>query len=256
MSSASQASAPKLNLIASVNGVEITTDLLDLSVSNAIASGNQDSIQLRQGLINDLIMREAIAQDVSKLGLLDNEHNGFKVKLAEQNAILDLWFANFFKAHPLTDLDIRSEYERQLALSKDPAHSTEFLVSQIVVGSESEALQLIKQIKDPSTFDILARERSLDRVSAEKGGLVGWAFSGQLAPPINEIVPTLTVGKIYPKPIQMPVGFYIIQLTNSRQISIPPFEQARDNIVRILIQRGRQQAINELMSTVKVVKPE
>lgn len=239
-------------VLASVNSVQIHSDVFGKWLNFTLANGGQDSPQLRQNLLNDLILREAVAQDIASLGLLQNEHNQFKLELAKQNAALELWFAHFFNLHPISEADIRSEYEKQLAMSNDPLHSTEYFVSQIVVSTEAEALKLIKQIQNPTSFEVLAKECSLDRASGDRGGQLGWAFANQFAPPMNEIIPTLTVGKIHPKPIQMPVGFYIVQLTNSRRVALPPFEQAKDNILKLLIARGRQQAIAELMNRSKV----
>lgn len=242
------------NVLVTVNGNKITSNQLNDWVASAVADGNQDTPQLRQNILNDLVMREAISQDVKKTGLLSQGNNAFKVKLAEQNAIVELWFAKYLKTHPVTDNDVKAEYQKQLALSKEPSNSNEYQVSQIVVGTEAEALSLMKQIKDPTSFAILAKEKSLDKTTSDKGGLVGWALASQLASPMNEIVPTLTKGKIAPKPIQTNVGWYIIQLNDVKPVVIPPFDQVKDNLARALIQQKRQEAINQLMSTTKISK--
>ena len=242
------------SVLVTVNGSKITVAQLNDWVASAVADGNQDTPQLRQNILNDLVMREAINQDVKKTGLLSKGNNAFKVKLAEQNAIVELWFAQYFKVHPVTEADVKAEYDKQVALSKDPKNAKEYQVSQIVVATEAEALSLMKQIKDPSSFAILAKEKSLDKSTSERGGLVGWALPSQLAAPMNEIVPTLTKGKIAPKPIQTNVGWYIIQLDDVKPVVIPPFDQVKENIARALIQQKRQEAITQLMSASKITK--
>ena len=254
MTSNISAAEPSGSVLVTVNGSKITNSQLNDWVSSAVADGNQDTPQLRQNILNDLVMREAINQDVKKTGLLSKGNNAFKVKLAEQNAIVELWFAQYFKTHPVTEADVKVEYEKQVALSKDPKNSKEYQVSQIVVATEAEALSLMKQIKDPSSFAILAKEKSLDKSTSDKGGLVGWALPSQLASPMNEIVPTLTKGKIAPKPIQTNVGWYIIQLDDVKPIVIPPFDQVKENIARAMIQQKRQEAISQMMGTAKIVK--
>ncbi|QWD92700.1 peptidyl-prolyl cis-trans isomerase [Polynucleobacter asymbioticus] len=242
------------SVLVTVNGSKITTNQLNDWVASAVADGNPDTPQLRQNILNDLVMREAINQDVKKTGLLNKGNNAFKVKLAEQNAIVELWFAQYLKAHPITEADVQAEYDKQVALSKDPKNSKEYQVSQIVVATEAEALALMKQIKDPSSFAILAKEKSLDKSTSERGGLVGWALPSQLAAPMNEIVPTLTKGKIAPKPIQTNVGWYIIQLDDVKPVVIPPFDQVKENIARAMIQQKRQEAVSQLMGAAKIVK--
>ena len=254
MTSTTASAQPSGNVLVTVNGSKITSNQLNDWVASAVADGNQDTPQLRQNILNDLVMREAINQDVKKTGLLSQGNNAFKVKLAEQNAIVELWFAQYFKTRPISEADVKAEYDKQVALAKTPQNSKEYQVSQIVVATEAEALSLMKQIKDPSSFAILAKEKSLDKTTSDKGGLVGWALPSQLAPPMNEIVPTLTKGKIAPKPIQTNVGWYIIQLDDVKPIVIPPFDQVKENIARALIQQKRQEAINQLMSTSKISK--
>lgn len=248
----SAAESSGLTLV-TVNDDKITNNQLNEWVASAVADGNQDTPQLRQNILNDLVMREAINQDVKKSGLLTKGNNAFKVKLAQQNAIVELWFAQYFKTHPITEADVKAEYEKQVVLSKDPKNSNEYQVSQIVVATEAEALSLIKQIKDPASFAILAKEKSLDKTTSERGGLVGWALASQLTLPMNEIVPTLTKGKIAPKPIQTNVGWYIIQLDDVKPVVIPPFDQVKESIARALIQMKRQEAISQLMGSAKIV---
>ena len=89
-----------------VNGAKITSGQLNEWVNVAVSEGAKDSPELRQSVLNDLILREAVSQDAKKTGLLTTGNNAFKIKLAEQNAVLELWFAQYFKAHPLSEADV------------------------------------------------------------------------------------------------------------------------------------------------------
>jgi peptidyl-prolyl cis-trans isomerase C len=153
--------------VATVNGVAITNGQLNDWVKSAVMDGAQDTPQLRQSILNDLVLRELILKDVQKTGLLKKGNNEFKVKLAEQNAILDAWFNAYIMSHPVTEVEVKAEYDRQVALSKEPANAKEYLVSQIVVGTEAEGQALIQQIRSPANFATLAKEESLDKASSE-----------------------------------------------------------------------------------------
>lgn len=76
--------------LVTVNGAKITSAQLEWWVSVAVADSAKDTPELRQGILNDLIIREAIATDAKKTGLLSQSNNTMKVKLAEQNAIMDI----------------------------------------------------------------------------------------------------------------------------------------------------------------------
>jgi peptidyl-prolyl cis-trans isomerase C len=241
--------------LVTVNGQKITAGDLNGYVGMAVSDGAQDSPELRQSILNDMILRDLVIQDVKKSGLLAQGSNAVKVKFAEQNAMVDLWFAQYFKAHPVTEEAVRSDYDRQVALSKEPKFSKEYQVAQIVVGSKAEADDLIQKINSGASFEFLAKEKSLDKASGQQGGVVGWARFDQMVAPINEIVSGLTKGSIAPTPIQTQSGWHIIKLDNIRPFVMPSFDQSKESIAQALIQRGRQDAIAGLMKNAKIVKP-
>ncbi|BDT79157.1 peptidylprolyl isomerase [Polynucleobacter yangtzensis] len=240
--------------ILTVNGAKITTAQVDQWIAVSVSEGAKDTPELRQSIVNDLVLREAVAQDAKKTGLLAKPNNAFKIKMAEQNAMMDIWFAQYFANHPVTNEDVRAVYDKQVELSKDPKNSKEYLVSQIVVANESEGVELIKQINNGASFADLAKAKSLDQNSGQQGGIVGWALPTQLTPPINDLVPNLTKGKVTQIPVRTSNGWHIIKVDDVRPFVMPTFDQARNTIAQSLIQQKRQEAVNALMKTTKITK--
>jgi len=237
-----------------VNGSKITSGQLDQWVSVVVSGGGKDTPELRQALLNELIIQEAITQDAKKTGLLTKGDNAFKLKLAEKNAVTELWFAQYFTGHPITEADIRAEYDKQVTMSKDPKNAKEYQLSQIVVANESDGNQMLAQLKSGTSFAALAKEKSLDKASAANGGLLGWALPTQLAPPLNDLVPTLSKGDVASKPIQVGNVWHIIKVDDTKPFVMPSFDQSRDNITKGLVQQRRQDAIKQLMQNVKIAK--
>ena len=238
-----------------VNGVKITTRQFNKLVTNAISEGVKDTPELRQAITNDLVLREAVSQDLKKTGVLDKADSALKVEVARQSAMLDLWFAQYFKAHPLTDTDVRTEYEKQVAVSKDPNNTQEYQLSQIVVASEDEGMEIITQLNEGVAFETLAKEKSLDKDSGVQGGLLGWAAPSQITAPIDEAVISMALGQVT-QPIQTKVGWHIVKVNNIKPLAVPDFEQVKLGIAQKMAEEKRQQAVAELMSSVKVVKVE
>ena len=240
--------------LVTVNGTKITQSQLNKWVNNAVAEGAKDTPEFRQAMLNDLVLREAVAQDIKKTGLLNKSDNAFKVEVARQNAMLDLWFAQYFKAHPITDADVRAEYEKQLAISKDPKNAQEYQLSQIVVATEADANQLISQISSGTEFEKLAKEKSLDKDSGAKGGLLGWALPTQLTPPLNLVVPNLSKGQVTQSPIHVGSSWHIVKVDDIRPFVFTSYDQVKANQAQNLAQQQRQAAIAELMKTIKIAK--
>lgn len=244
--------AQSAKTLVAVNGSKITATQLDQWVSVAVSEGAKDTPELRQGILNDLILREVISQEFKKSGLLTKGNNAFKVKLAEQNAVMDLWFTQYFAEHPITNDEVRAVYEKQVELSKDPKNAKEYLVSQIVVPSEADGVALINQINGGASFEELAKTRSLDKNSGAQGGVIGWVLPTQLTPPVNDIVPNLAKGKVTQFPIKTANGWHIIKVDDIKAFAIPRFDQSKNAIAQSLAQQRRQEAINSLMKSFKI----
>lgn len=241
-------------VLTTINGSKIYASQVNEMVSIAVANGAKDTPGLRQSLLNDLVVREVITQDIKKTGLLNKDNNALKLKLAQQNTMLELWFAEYFKTHQVTEADVKAEYERQLASSKEPQNSKQYEVAQIMVASEAEAAEIIKQIKGGAKFEALAKEKSLDKVSGAQGGMVGWVFPAQLTPPINDLIVNLSKGNITQSPIKTNNGWHVVKLEDVRPFVMPSYDQVKNNITQELLQQRRQQAINALLKDAKVVK--
>jgi len=248
VASANAQSGPVLT---TVNGSKIFTSQLNEMVALAVANGAKDSPELRQNLLDDLVLREVISQDIRKTGLLNKDNNALKLKLAQQNTLLELWFEEYFKKNPVTESDIRAEYDRQVALSKEPQNSKQYEVSQIQVATEAEATEIIQQINKGAKFEALAKDKSVEKISAAQGGLVGWVLPAQLAAPINILIVNLDKGKVTQTPVRTNNGWHVIRVDDVRPFVIAPFDQVRNVIAQELVQQRRQQAINALLKDVK-----
>jgi peptidyl-prolyl cis-trans isomerase C len=241
-------------VLASVNGTKIYTSQVNEIVGMAVTDGAKETPELRQNILNEMIIREAVSQDVKKTGLLAKESNPLKLRLARSNTIFEIWFSQYLKTNPITEADIKAEYERRLAMSKEPKNTKQYEVAQITVATEVEAIDLIKQINTGAKFESVAKEKSLDKASGAQGGVVGWVFASQLTPPLNDIILILDKGKITPNPVKINNAWNIVKLNDVRPFVLPDFGQLKNNIAQELIQQRRNVAINNLLKESKVAK--
>ena len=235
-----------------VNGSKVTGKQVDDMVKLALASGAQDTAQLRQALLNDLIVKEAILQEAQKSHLTSQGDNELKVRLASQAAIVDLWFSQYFAAHPVTEEAIKAVYDQDVTIAKDPKNAHEYQLAQIIVASESQANELISKINSGASFETLAKEQSLDKATGAQGGLVGWALPSRLAPSIADVVLMMGKGKVTSKPIAVGSNWAIIKVEDTRPFKLPAYETLKPQIAQNLIAQTKQEAIGNLMKTVKI----
>ena len=239
--------------IATVNGVQIPVSRFLLHLRNAIAEGSNDTPELHQAILDDLIFSEAVAQDAERIGLLSDDRNAIRIEGAGENALEDLWFANYLTFHPVTEGDIRSDYDRQLKSGEVVQSVEEYKLSQIVVASEKEALEILDRLKCGAVFGNLAREKSLDLESALMEGVVGWVPPSQLASPIDQLVAALSVGQMS-RPIQTQQGWLIVKVDDIKFLPAKSFEEMRQEISQRILRDRRREAVAGLLASTSIVK--
>jgi peptidyl-prolyl cis-trans isomerase C len=136
----------------------------------------------------------------------------------------------------------------------DTSNAFQYRVSQIVVSTETDAMDLIRRLQKGDLFGRLAQEFSLDTTSKAQGGSLGWLMAGQVIPAVANVLPAMAKGAITLKPIQTPAGWVILKLDDKRAFKIPGFEESRPQLQQALVQQYLGQAIQGLRSNAKIVQ--
>ena len=240
--------------VVTVNGTKIYQRQVDEMVKAEVARGATDNAQLRQGVLEDLVFREAVMQDVKKKGLATQPDNEFRIRMAQQTAIVDIWFAQYMKSHPISEADVKGEYDKLVALSKEPKNANEYLFSDIVVGTEAEAKEVIASANMGTDFATLAKEKSLDKQGGAQGGQMNWSLPGKLLPAIGDALLTTGKGKVDSTPIKTDYGWVVLKVNDIRPFKVPPYDEVKQGIASMMVQAEKQKAIQQLMSTAKITK--
>jgi peptidyl-prolyl cis-trans isomerase C len=251
---ASAEKKPDFDFVASVNGTAITQGLFNLTIRALVNQGQADSPELRQAVKNDLINKELVAQEATRLGLANSIDFPDQIAQLRQNLLLQAFLESHFKKNPITDAQLREEYDRQRKLMGDTSNAFQYRVSQIVVSTETDAMDLIRRLQKGELFGRLAQEFSLDTASKSQGGSLGWMMTGQVIPAVASVLPTMVKGAITPKPIQTPAGWVILKLDDKRAFKIPTFEESKPQLQQALVQQYLGQAIQGLRTNAKIVQ--
>lgn len=245
---------PEYDFVATVNGVPITQGLLNLNIRSLTSQGQKDSPELRQAIKEDLINKELIAQEATKLGLAKEIDFPDQVTQLKQNLLLQALLEDHFKKNPITDAKMREEYDRQRKLMGEGNNSTQYRLSQIVVSNETDALDLIRRIQKGELFGKLAQEYSLDSGSKAQGGSLGWVMQGQVIPGVANALPNMTKGSITATPIQTPAGWVILKLDDKRAFKIPSFDEAKPQLRQAIVQQYLAETVKNLRTSARIVQ--
>jgi peptidyl-prolyl cis-trans isomerase SurA len=119
--------------------------------------------------------------------------------------------------------------------------------------SEERALRRAQELRQRlsvgDAFDQLARDFSQDPGSAGKGGLLDWAYPGDLVPEFERALNELSVGQVS-APVRTVFGFHLIELLERRR---EPLSQDRLRVSARLALRERKltEAVSDWMREVR-----
>lgn len=240
--------------VATVNGVAITQGLLNLNIRALTNQGQRDTSELRQAIKEDLINKELIAQEATKQGLAKEIDFPDQITQLKQNLLLQAFLENHFKSNPISDAKLREEYDRQRKLMGDGINSNQYRVSQIVVSTETDAVDLIRRIQKGELFGKLAQEYSIDQGSKAQGGALGWVMPGQVIPAVANVLPSMAKGAITTTPIQTPAGWVILKLDDKRPFKVPGFEEAKPQLRQAIVQQYLAEVVKTLRANARIVQ--
>ncbi len=240
--------------VATVNGVPITQGLLNLNLKAVTNQGQKDTPELRQAIKEDLINKELIAQEATRLGLAKEIDFPDQVAQLKQNLLLQAFLEDHFKKNPITDAKMREEYDRQRKLMGEGSNATQYRLSQIVVSTETDAIDLIRRIQKGELFGKLAQEYSIDAGSKAQGGSLGWVLPGQVIPAVSGALPSMGKGTVSANPIQTPVGWVIIKVDDKRPFKVPSFDEAKPQLRQALVQQYIAESVKTLRANARIAQ--
>ncbi|MDL2283716.1 peptidylprolyl isomerase [Oxalobacter sp. OttesenSCG-928-P03] len=211
-----------------VNGKPIPASHVNAIVSEVVQQGQADTPELRATIKENLIMREVLVQEAEKQKLAAQPAVKSQIEITRRNIMVRALMNDFINKNPVSDAEIQKEYNRMKALAGD----TEYQVSHILVKSAEEAKAIVEQLKGGSKFDELAKEKSIDTPTADKGGDLGWSAPHVYVDPFAQALVKLKKGEYSQEPVQSSFGYHIIMVEDTRPLKVPTVEELKPGITQ------------------------
>ena len=235
--------------VATVNGKPIPASKVDQLVKQVVAQGKAtDSPQLRDAIKKDLIGREVLIQEADKQGVGNRPDVKNQIDNARQSIIINAMLADYIKKNPVTDAQIKAEYDKAKA---EQGGRQEYHARHILVATEAEANQIIAKLKGGAKFEDLAKQ-SKDPGSAANGGDLGWASPENFVPEFSKAMTSLKKGEVTQTPVKSQYGYHVIRLEESRATPIPPLEEVKQQVAEAVQQRKVAAFRDDLMKKAKI----
>ena len=233
--------------IAVVNGKAIPSSRADVMVKQMATQGQADTPQLRAAVKEELINREVLMQEADKQGLNNSADVKAQMELARQSIVIRALIGDFIKKHPVTDDEVKAEYDKFRAQAGDK----EYHVHHILVETEDQANAIIAKLKGGTKFEDLAKQ-SKDPGSAANGGDLDWATPASFVKPFSDAMVALKKGEFTQTPVKTQFGFHVIRLDDVRPAKVPTLDEVKPQITEALQQRKLQAYQEQLRGKAKI----
>ncbi|MBW4841321.1 MAG: peptidylprolyl isomerase [Paenibacillaceae bacterium] len=237
----------KAEAVATVNGVEITKDRL---FDELAASGGEQALT---NLINqELVNQEATKKNITVTDAdIDAEIESYKTQFGSEDAlnqalvqygmtlddlrkqvVMELKLTKLLEPQiKVTDEQIKETFESY----KDSFNTPEQVrTSVILVATEQEAKDIVKQLNEGADFAELAKSKSLDPATKEQGGDTDFFARGEKEEAVETAAFKLAKGEIS-EPVKTTEGYQVIKVTDKKEAHTATLEEKKEEIRKGLV---------------------
>jgi peptidyl-prolyl cis-trans isomerase C len=222
---------------------------MDYYIKDVTASGQKVDDNLRNIIIDKLITSELLIQEAQKAGIDKQPDFIAREELMRREILANAYLQDYIKKNPIDDKTLQAEYDKFKAQMGDK----EYKASHILVKTEQEAKDVIAQLTKGGDFAKIAKEKSLDPGSKERGGDLGWFPPNAMLKPFSEAVTKLQKGLYTTVPVQTQFGWHIIKLEDMRDAQPPAFDKVKDELRKNMQKQQLQKMIADLRAKAKIV---
>ena len=235
--------------LATVNGKPVKQSLVDYIAKDATARGQQVDDNVRKVIIDRLISNELLYQEAQRLNLDKQPDYQAKEELTRQELLVNTYLQDYVKKHPISEAETKAAYDKYKAELGDK----EYNARHVLVSTEAEAKDIVAQLDKGADFAAIAKEKSKDTGSKEKGGDLGWFALDGMVKPFSEAVGKLQKGDYTHTPIQTQFGWHVIKLENTRPMQPPAYDKVKAGLQKQLQQQQLKKLLTDLHAKAKIV---
>jgi peptidyl-prolyl cis-trans isomerase C len=219
--------------VAIVNGKAVPSSRVAALEQQIAASGRPIDDATRAQIKEEVVLREIFMQEAQKRGIATTADFKSQMELARQTIMIRALFADYQAKNPVTDADIKAEYDKFTAANG----GKEYRARHILVEKEDEAKAIIAAIKGGAKFEDQAKAKSKDPGSGANGGDLDWANAASYVTEFSEAMIKLEKGQMTDAPVKSQFGYHIIRVDDVRQAKLPELEEIKPQIAQQMQQQ-------------------
>ncbi len=193
-------------------------------------------------ILSRLIYDRGVANGYDKDPEVQKQLEDLKRRLVVQRVMQEQQSA------PVEDAEVQAYYDtHQAEFATDRVKASHILVADEALAKDIRA----KLTANPGQFENLAKEHSIDKANADKGGDLGFFGRGRMVKEFEDAAFALTEDGQISDPIQTRFGYHVIKRTEREEGKVKPFEEVKSQIRIRLMNEKRRQRTEEFLAKLK-----
>lgn len=207
------------DVLAVVNGTKIMkNDVKEAMKQLPVDPKNEKEII--NGVVNQMINEKLIDEETTKAKIADSEDFKKRMDVIKTQLLRQIFLENQLK-DKISDKAVKAEYEK---FKNENKGKQEIHARHILVPTEEEAKQVIKDLDAGKKFEELAAQRS-SGPAAEKGGDLGYFVKDEMIPEFSDAAFKLKPGTYTKEPVKTQFGWHVIKVEDKRDRKVPSLDQ-------------------------------
>ena len=224
-------------------------DITEADVLEFIQPFGQQAVMLygteqgRKMILDDVISMRLFAIDGEAKKL--DETPEFKEQMLniKRTVLAQSVMRDAVKDVTVSDDEAKKFYEENPAMFKNPERVR---ARHILVSGDENLAKVQDELKSGKSFDVVAKEYSIDPGSAANGGDLGEFPRGMMVPEFEKAAFELAKPGDVSEPVKTQFGWHIIKLEERIPESTIPFEQIKERLTQELREQKTQEILQNL----------
>lgn len=244
--------------LATVDGKAITQAEFDAYLKFKRLNAKDE--KRREALLDQYLERAALAAAIDKSDLLDKGLIQAELEEFRKQMLVSRYFEQFLRDKVGEDA-VRNYYNTHAPdYEETQIHVAHILVRTNPKMSDTErkakltkAQEAYSKVRAGEAFDEIAGRYSEDKISAKKGGDLGWIKKGAIDANFSRIAFEQEEGTVS-EPFETPFGYHVIKVIQGPRTVKKSFETVAGDIRYRLKNEAKQAELDRLKKSVKIEK--
>jgi peptidyl-prolyl cis-trans isomerase SurA len=214
-------------------GIHVSDEEVDRAIEDVLKQNGIGSEQLAEALAAQGLTMAAYRVNLGRQ-LLNFKLVGREIR--SETEVTNQELRNYFQEH-------LEDYREPpfIRLSRISFFFAPGIGSSRIADLRTRSQEALQRLRGGESFDDVVAAYTGDK--GGEGGPMGTFGEGELAEPFISAVAGLTVGQVSDV-VETPQGFHILRLDEKNPGRIPAFEEVRDRISSMILERKRKEAIS------------